>query len=162
MPEPPYREGYEFLGWYLGGEQWSFIGFPVTNDITLVAKWEEIGTSGLAYYPLPDGTYGVAAGTTQYLDEIIIPSTYNGKKVTQILQNAFKDATNLVSITIPASVTSVGTDAFAGCTNLQEVIAPAMVIPYIPKTNLQRFQKTVPYPAASKSHLCQADYLPGG
>lgn len=31
----------EFDGWYLGEEKWSFIGYSVTEDITLTAKWIE-------------------------------------------------------------------------------------------------------------------------
>lgn len=31
----------EFEGWYLGDEKWSFIGYVVTEDITLTAKWIE-------------------------------------------------------------------------------------------------------------------------
>lgn len=29
----------EFDGWYLGDEKWSFIGYTVTEDMTLTAKW---------------------------------------------------------------------------------------------------------------------------
>ena len=35
------REGYKFLGWYLNDELFDF-NTPVTEDITLVAKWEVI------------------------------------------------------------------------------------------------------------------------
>jgi len=41
-PINPTREGYSFLGWYIDGEQWSFSGFVVTEDITLTAKWVEL------------------------------------------------------------------------------------------------------------------------
>lgn len=34
------REGYTFKGWFLDDEQWSFVGYTVTEDITLTAKWE--------------------------------------------------------------------------------------------------------------------------
>lgn len=34
------RDGYKFLGWYLGEEKFDF-NTPITEDITLVAKWEE-------------------------------------------------------------------------------------------------------------------------
>ena len=34
------RPGYEFLGWYLNGEKYDF-STPVTEKITLVAKWEK-------------------------------------------------------------------------------------------------------------------------
>ena len=39
-PEAPTKEGYDFLGWYVGDEKWSFIGYFVTENINLVAKWE--------------------------------------------------------------------------------------------------------------------------
>ena len=41
-PTAPERAGYEFLGWYLGDEKWSFVGYVVTEDMTLTAKWEII------------------------------------------------------------------------------------------------------------------------
>lgn len=41
-PEDPTRSGYKFLGWYYGDEKWSFIGYVVTENITLTAKWESL------------------------------------------------------------------------------------------------------------------------
>ena len=38
QPETPEKEGYYFLGWMLDGEMYDF-GTPVTQDITLAAKW---------------------------------------------------------------------------------------------------------------------------
>ncbi len=39
-PPPPTKECLcEFDGWYLGEEKWSFIGYSVTEDIALTAKW---------------------------------------------------------------------------------------------------------------------------
>ena len=38
-PTNPTREGYTFDDWYYNGEKWSFIGYVVTEDITLTAKW---------------------------------------------------------------------------------------------------------------------------
>ena len=40
LPEAPQKPGYKFLGWYAGNEKWSFIGYTVTENITLEAKWE--------------------------------------------------------------------------------------------------------------------------
>lgn len=40
-PEDPTRDGYEFVAWYLDGEEYDF-STSVTSDITLVAQWEEI------------------------------------------------------------------------------------------------------------------------
>ena len=38
-PEPPTRDGYEFAGWLLNGETYSF-DTPVTEDLVLTASWE--------------------------------------------------------------------------------------------------------------------------
>ena len=40
-PNDPVKEGCIFNGWYLNDEEWSFIGYIVTEDMTLKAKWEE-------------------------------------------------------------------------------------------------------------------------
>ena len=85
------------------------------------------GTYGLEYYPLPDGTYAVSAGTTKYLEEIVIPKEYNGKAVSTILPNAFDSNSNLKNITIPDSVTSIGDAAFSGCTSLASIEIPDSV-----------------------------------
>ena len=38
-PKDPTREGYIFDGWYYKGEKWSFIGYIVTENMTLSARW---------------------------------------------------------------------------------------------------------------------------
>jgi len=104
------------------------------------------GTDGLKYYPLSNGTYGVMAGDAKYYsDTVVIPSTFNGIAVTQILpggfadspyltsviipdsvvtiaQNAFRDCPELMSVTIPSSVTAIGANAFANCTKLEQIL----------------------------------------
>ena len=39
-PNDPTKEGYTFLGWYIGDEEFNFEDL-VKSDLTLVAKWEE-------------------------------------------------------------------------------------------------------------------------
>ena len=40
-PDDPTKEGFTFAGWYLDDSEYDF-DTPVTGDITLIAKWEEI------------------------------------------------------------------------------------------------------------------------
>ena len=39
----PYKEGFNFVGWYLGEEKVDFSTYTVTGDVTFVAKFEEAG-----------------------------------------------------------------------------------------------------------------------
>ena len=117
-PEDPIKEGYVFDGWYLNEEPWSFIGFDVTDDITLVAKWREDYTEGLAFYPLSDDTYAVGAGYAKYLENIVIPSYYNEKKVTKIIDHGFENSEIIKSIILPNTLVSIEEYAFNNCKNL--------------------------------------------
>lgn len=50
--------------------------------------WQE-DEQGLAFYPLDDGTYGVGIGNALYLSNVVIPSTFKGKKVTKVINGGF-------------------------------------------------------------------------
>ena len=62
---------------------------------------------------------------TNYL--VIIPDSTNGYPVTSIGSQAFFDATNVTSVTIPAGVTSIGSGAFELCTSLMSIAIPETV-----------------------------------
>ena len=87
----------------------------------------EVNEYALDFYPLPDGTYGVMAGNSKYLEKIVIPEKYNGKAVTKILDNAFGSAPNLKELVIPDSVTSIGFQAFDDCSSLMSITIPDSV-----------------------------------
>lgn len=57
------------------------------------------------------------------LTTIIIPDS-----VTSIVENAFSGCTSLISVTIGNSVTTIGANAFSGCTSLVTLTIPYSVI----------------------------------
>ena len=73
-----------------------------------------------------DGTLRITGycGTDE---NYIIPPEIDGKKITDIGHNAFRNSTSLKSVTIPDSVTSISWQAFYGCTSLTSVIIPDSV-----------------------------------
>ena len=91
------------------------------GKITQSEQNEENFTDGLDFYPLPDGTYGVAVGNAKYLDTIVIPETHEGKAVTQIVKNGFDSAENLKSIVLPSTLTTIGKEAFYHCNALTDI-----------------------------------------
>ena len=56
-----------------------------------------------------------------------IPSSYMGKPVKAIGEDAFYDCNSLTSIEIPDSVTSIGSSAFSGCRSLTSIKIPDSV-----------------------------------
>ena len=57
-PSPnPTKEGFKFLGWFLGDELYDF-NKPVTSNITLNAKWDDIVTPPTEYIVTFDLNYG--------------------------------------------------------------------------------------------------------
>lgn len=98
------------------------------GDIVKVFPETDKGSEGLLFTKLDDGTFGVKAGKEALeLTEIVIPSTHFGIPVTQILSEGFKGAKNMVSITIPDSITSIGDSAFLACSSLESVVIPYRV-----------------------------------
>ena len=75
---------------------------------------------------LGDGTVGIT-GYAGNSATCVIPDEIHGKKVTRIGENAFRDRTELTSVTIPDSVTYIFDRAFSNCTSLETVTIPNSV-----------------------------------
>ncbi len=88
-----------------------------SSDSSIIIENEQ----GLDFYLLNDGTYGVSVGNAKYLANIVIPSTYKGKAVTQIIEKGFEGCKNLISIKIPDSLLAIGEGAFNACSNLTNI-----------------------------------------
>ena len=99
------------------------VGFAKTN-LAITASAETFGD--YEYSVLDDGTVEIS----KYIgsdEEVTIPSTIDGKKVTSIGDFAFCYCESLESVTIPNSVTSIGACAFHSCESLTSVTIPDSV-----------------------------------
>lgn len=105
---------------YDNGKTWESLGVKAAPD----SSQTDTNEYGLDFYPLPDGTYGVKGGKSVYLSKVVIPEVYNGKAVTKILDEAFKDAYNLSEIILPDTIVSIESYAFYNCQNLVSINFP--------------------------------------
>ena len=99
--------------WWIGNKD---TGVPVTTEVHV----SDDG-SPFDFYLLPDDTYGIMAGKAKYMEEVVIPESYNGKSVTIILESAFHNSKNLKSITISNSIKTIDNNAFSSCPKLENI-----------------------------------------
>ena len=106
------------------------------NSTSNCTETVECEVLALDFFPLSDGTYAVSSGNAIYLKNIVIPEIYNGKKVTTILNKGFgcdyllsidNRPIELISITLPDSITNIGEFAFAYCDSLTSINIPDSV-----------------------------------
>ena len=90
-------------------------------------KLPAIGHLDLSLISNGDGTCYVSGIGTCTDTDIVIPSVYNGMRVTSIGSYAFYECDGLTSVTIPGSVTSIGNSAFYYCTKLTSIEIPDSV-----------------------------------
>ncbi len=87
-----------------------------------VSREEDFGFSGVYEYgELKSYWIWDYEGTAS---NVIIPSTYNGKPVTRIGTNVFKNNKNITNVTIPNSIVEIDGEAFSGCTGLTGITIP--------------------------------------
>lgn len=125
----PVRAGYIFEGWKnTSGDYISKL--PTSNylgDLSLTASWVE-GAEGLTFTTRHSGTtYVIVTGYTGNSADVVIPKTYRGVPVECISASAFRNQTQIRSISLPDSLTSIESNAFAGCTGLTSIVIPDKV-----------------------------------
>lgn len=89
---------------------------------------DENASEGLEFELNFDGeSYSVIGIGTCTDEDIVIPSKYEGKPVTEIGEEAFYCVDTMKSIKIPNTVTYIASYAFEDCTGLTELILPDSV-----------------------------------
>ncbi len=83
-------------------------------SLTASAESDKNVYENLTYDFLEDGTIEIT-GCDESATEVVIPPEIDGVPVTSIRYNAFYGCSNLTSVTIPDSVTSIGNMAFYEC-----------------------------------------------
>lgn len=99
----------------------------VTILLPMVAKSQSVKIGNLYYSLNSDKTATVVSGTNNYEGEFEIPEsiTYNdiSYSVTSIERKAFYGCSNVTSITLPPTITSLGDWCFSG-TRITSIIIP--------------------------------------
>ncbi len=115
---------YAFLNWE--DENGNIVATTAAATITAKAENKTYTAKyysvGLAYTFSSDKTYYTVSGIGACTDKnVMIPSTYNGKPVAEIKNEAFKDKTSITGVNIPNSVTFIGERAFLNCDSLESI-----------------------------------------
>ena len=100
----------------------SLTGDTVTVSVDGLAATFAGGGGTFRWQPWKSGTHTLThrAGTSTWTLRV------SGTKTAGLPEGAFRDCTNLVSVTLPAGVTAEGTGTFAGCPNLARVDASTL------------------------------------
>ena len=87
-----------------------------------IIKTKIAASEGLEYEINSLGTfYGVKSIGSCTDTDIRIPETYQGLPVAYVMENAFADNTDIISVTLPDCMGVIYTGAFSSCTSLQSV-----------------------------------------
>lgn len=124
----PIHESREFLGWKSKGDDDSTANTNVTigkgssGNLSFVAVWSDLGPFSFEYDD-EKNCYAVKC-VDKTITSCVIPSEYNGIPVKIIRGFGFNDCTQLSSITIPESITTIGNWAFQSCSSLTTITLP--------------------------------------
>ncbi len=125
------KEGYVIDGWYSDKEGTTYFQNAETfatpeEDLTLYAHWvssDLIYTEQLSSEP---SIYYSVKQKSALSNAPEISTIYRGKSVTTIENDAFKGS-SFTSITIPATITTIGSKVFDGNTKLTTLTVPSTV-----------------------------------
>nr|MCR5105469.1 leucine-rich repeat domain-containing protein [Eubacterium sp.] len=99
--------------------------FAAEGDEEIVAQNEDDFIT-----QLQSGQIFISGLSRNDFTKVVIPSEIDGKPVTKINENAFRDKTKIKEVVIPDSVTNIETNAFYNCNSLSELTIPVDVTAY--------------------------------
>ena len=109
----------DFVEWRQNGVKVTEIAKGSIGSMTLTAVWDEYDVKLQV-----DGDCYTIIGLNCDKTDIVIKSAYKGKKVISISDEAFYNCSQITTITIPDSVTTIGSFAFFGCSGLTSIVIP--------------------------------------
>ena len=74
-----------------------------------------------------DGTLEITGCSQENISRLDIPAEINGRRVTKISNNAFRDMVLLQEVTFPDGLMEIGSQAFSGCISLKSAEIPDSV-----------------------------------
>ncbi len=72
-------------------------------------------------FEFSENTAVVIDCNVSFSGDLEIPSKFQGKTITSIGDNAFRDCVNISKIKIPDTITNIGVNAFSNCSSLTEI-----------------------------------------
>lgn len=103
--------------------------------LPMMVSAEKVEIDGMWYNLIPKAKVAELtnqrSGVGSYSGDVIIPEsvTYNSVEYRVVaINSAFSNCTNLTSVSIPNSVTTIGSNAFYKCTALTSITIPNSVI----------------------------------
>lgn len=117
------NSGFSFFSSYFG----SLFDLEYTPYIEVINEnlISESGKKNLVKYSftlLDNDTYEISLLKLKVKAVLYLPSTYEGKNITKIKDDGFKNCQNLIKLKIPSTYLEIGNGSFSYCKNLSSVI----------------------------------------
>ena len=97
-------------------------GFHDSESTSVIEKVEEV-TNNLVYTVRGKTEYTASHENVDVDGRLVFPDTYNGKPITKIIHESYKQKHNLTSVRFPKRLTVIGEGTFS-CSSLENVIIP--------------------------------------
>lgn len=95
---------------------------PANSTPTRATQPDVVDSNGFGYIIVDSKTLTITQYTGTSL-EVQVPSEYDGKTVTALGNGAFR-GTEVTSVTVPDTITSIGDRTFSNCPNLASISLP--------------------------------------